>query len=139
MNRTFFRIPGWGLFAASVLLILLPQLAAQEPAACPGVLQQEYLFEEAPFPSCHASTICETNDGLVAAWFGGSREGAADVEIWLARQVGGKWTQPALVADGVAAEGPTEGPRLPCWNPVLFQVPAGELLLFYKVGPSPSS
>lgn len=124
-----------GLVAVGSWLVSLPELVAQEAVSFPGVVQQEFLFEEAPFPSCHASTICETKAGLVAAWFGGSREGAVDVGIWLSRQVEGKWTAPALVADGI----PDEGPRLPCWNPVLFQIPEGDLLLFYKVGPSPSS
>lgn len=124
-----------GLVAVGSWLVSLPELVAQEAVSFSGVVQQEFLFEEAPFPSCHASTICETKAGLVAAWFGGSREGAVDVGIWLSRQVEGKWTAPALVADGI----PDEGPRLPCWNPVLFQIPEGDLLLFYKVGPSPSS
>ena len=36
--------------------------------------QAEFIFENAPFPQCHASTIAETKAGLVAAWFGGTRE-----------------------------------------------------------------
>ena len=95
----------------------------------------EFIFETAPFASCHASTIVEPRDGgLVAAWFGGTREGAPDVGIWSARLVNGQWTAPVEVATGVQAD----GTRHPCWNPVLFQPKAGPLLLFYKVGPSPS-
>jgi len=38
------------------------------------------------------------------------------------------------VANGVQ----NESLRYPCWNPVLFQPAEGPLMLFYKVGPSPS-
>jgi predicted neuraminidase len=95
----------------------------------------EFIFETAPFPSCHASTIAETKDGLVAAWFGGTRERHRDVGIWLSRHVAGHWTAPVEVGDG----NQPSGERYPCWNPVLFQPKAGPLLLFYKVGPNPSS
>ena len=93
----------------------------------------EFIFESAPFASAHASTIVETRDGLVAAWFGGTREGANDVGIWLSRRVGGTWTAPVEVATGVQPD----GMRFPTWNPVLFELRKGELALFYKVGPSP--
>ena len=37
--------------------------------------------------SCHASTVLPLDDGRVlAAWFGGSREGNNDVGIWLAEK-----------------------------------------------------
>lgn len=102
-------------------------------AAGPAVVDSEFLFETAPFASAHASTIVETRDGLVAAWFGGTREGAPDVGIWLSRHVRGEWGSPAEVATGTQPD----GTRYPCWNPVLFDVPDKALMLFYKVGPTP--
>ena len=101
----------------------------------PGLMKSEFIFETAPFPECHASTIAETKDGLVAAWFGGTRERHPDVGIWVSQHSEGKWSAPIEVANGV--ESPTN--RYPCWNPVLFQPRIGPLLLFYKVGPNPSS
>jgi len=91
-----------------------------------------FLFDEAPFPECHASTLAEVDGALVAAWFAGSREGRSDVGIWLSRREAGRWSAPRLVAEGRDAR----GRPLACWNPVLH-VRAGVLYLFYKVGPSP--
>ncbi len=99
----------------------------------PGYLQGEFIYETAPFPSCHASTIAETDAGLVAAWFGGTGEGNPDVGIWVSRRQAGKWTAPIEAANGLQSD----GKRWPCWNPVLFRPSSGPLLLFYKVGPSP--
>ncbi len=122
----------------SVCLLAISHGHAQDAAvakATPAVLKQEFLYETAPFPSCHASTIVETRPGLVTAWFGGTHEKHPDVGIWLSRLVDGKWTAPLEVANGV--ESPEK--RHPCWNPVLFQPKTGPLLLFYKVGPSPDT
>jgi predicted neuraminidase len=100
----------------------------------PPILATQFIFEQAPFASAHASTIVETRDGLLTAWFGGSREGASDVGIWLARQRNdGQWTEPREVANGVQSD----GTRYPAWNPVLFEIGQGTLALFYKVGPTP--
>ncbi len=109
-----------------------PAVAASK-ATPQGVLRADFLFDSAPFPSVHASTIVETGEGLVAAWFGGTREGAQDVGIWMSRQVAGEWTEPFEVATGVQPD----GTRYPCWNPVLFAAADGVVTLFYKVGPSP--
>ena len=104
-------------------------------AAQPGLLTSEFIFESAPFPNCHASTLAETRRGLVAAWFGGTRESNPDVGIWLSRREHGQWTRPMEIANGVQHD----SKRYPCWNPVLFQPRTGPLLLFYKVGPNPKA
>ena len=98
------------------------------------VVQSEFIYDHGPYPSVHASTLVETTSGqLVAAWFGGTEEGNADVAIWVARLEQGRWSSSVKVADGVQ----DATTRHPTWNPVLFQPTQGPLLLFYKVGPSP--
>jgi predicted neuraminidase len=113
-----------------ILLGLAVGLAVAGADAEDAVLKTEFLFDPAPHPQCHASTIVETPNGLVAAWFGGTKEGNPDVGIWLARHIDDKWTAPVEVANGAE----TEDPRVNCLNPVLFQPPGGPLLLFYKTG-----
>jgi len=99
-----------------------------------GILLEEFVYDKAPFKECHASTVAETANGLVASWFGGTKEKNEDVEIWISRKTGKIWTDPVSVANGIQ----NDNLRYPCWNPVLFQVPDGPLQLYYKVGPSPS-
>ena len=70
---------------------------------------------------------------MVVAWFGGTYEKSPDVGIWLSRLENDTWTIPWEVANGIQ----NDTLRYPCWNPVLFLV-KDELLLFYKVGPSPA-
>src|SRR5262245_48395561 len=69
-------------------------LAAAALADDPGILKTEFIYETAPFPQCHASTIVETKAGLVTAWFGGTTEKNRDVGIWSSRNIDGKWTAP---------------------------------------------
>lgn len=121
-----------------------------------AILLSEFIYDSAPFPSCHASSIEETEQGLVATWFGGTHEKHPDVGIWISRldhkphsesteskdsRVSDRWTTPIEVANGKQA-GPQDT-QLPTWNPVLFQPKTGPaprpLYLFYKVGPSPET
>lgn len=98
-----------------------------------AIAASEFIFLDAPFKECHASTIESTPTGLIAAWFGGTEERNKDVEIWTSRKTATGWTKPMSVADGIQRN----KKRYPTWNPVLFQMPSGPLLLFYKVGPNP--
>src|SRR5687768_7878894 len=80
------------------------------------VLKTEFIYETAPFPSSHASTIVEVKGNLIAAWFGGTDERKPDVGIWVSRFDGKRWSPVTEVANGVQKD----GTRYPCWNPVLF-------------------
>ncbi len=131
--------------------------------ASPAITKDEFLYEQAPFPQCHAATIVETKKGdLVATYFGGKHERNPDVCIWVSIKKKGQkeWSKPILAADGVftlgtayaeiaaitaestpASEGPVlrgsasaDQRRKACWNPVICEMPNGELWLFFKVG-----
>ena len=95
-----------------------------------AVLKSEFLYEIAPTPACHASTIVETHKGLVAAWFGGPYEKHPDVGIWVSRYERGQWSKPTEVANGVQPD----GPRHPTWNPVLFQPSSGPAVALLQGG-----
>ena len=87
------------------------------------LIRQEFIYEDNT-PSCHASTLVQRGDTTIAAWFGGTREGHDDVQIWVSLREGGVWSKPLCVSDAEP---------IPHWNPVLFDN-GEELLLFYKRG-----
>jgi predicted neuraminidase len=91
----------------------------------------EFVSEKMPTPACHASTVVELPAGdLLACWFGGTREGAADVAIWMSRRTAQGWSSPVEAA---------REPGVATWNPVLFHSPDGLLWLYYKLGKSPET
>ena len=131
--------------------------------ASTAITKDQFLYEHASFPQCHAATIVETKKGdLVATYFGGKHERNPDVCIWVSIKKKGtnEWSKPILAADGVftlgtknaeiagitaestpASEGPVHKGtasanqrRKACWNPVIAEMPNGELWLFFKVG-----
>lgn len=107
-----------------IFQLLLSSLYATHPS----IILEEFVFENPPFATCHASTLTEAQKGtLLCSWFAGSEEGAEDVKIWIARNNKKKWSLPAVVAEE----------ERPCWNPVLYTMPSGDILLFYKAGGHP--
>jgi alpha-L-fucosidase len=119
-----------------VFLFVLLAVSAQAirmPKKC-KIVTNEYLFENAPFKQCHASTLLELKDGsLMAAWFGGEYEGSKDVGIWISFKKGNIWSNPTEKINGIVSD----SLRYPCWNPVLFRMNDGSISLYYKVGPNP--
>jgi alpha-L-rhamnosidase len=103
------------------------------PLRGPQIVVDEFLYKKASFPECHSASIVETKKGdLVATYFGGTKERNPDVCIWVSRKLKGKseWTKPQLVADGVFSPDYREA----CWNPVIYEMPDGELRIYFKIG-----
>ncbi len=100
-----------------------------------ALLQKEFIYpvENRPAAQAHASTLVETPEGLMVAFFAGPHEGHPFVGIRASTLVGKKWSWPVEIANGFE----TDSLRYPTWNPVLFMPKNGELQLYYKQGPSP--
>ena len=97
------------------------------PSKAPEMILRDELVKPGA-PSCHAPTIVETRRGaLVMAYFAGTYERNPDCNIYVHVKEKGAdhWGEALLVADGGGTA---------CWNPVLTELPDGELWLFYKVG-----
>lgn len=116
----------------SIALVLL--LAGKDHSV--KLMRSDFIYQTAPFPSCHAATIVQTSTGkILASWFGGTAESHPDVGVYLSELKADQWTTPKEVALGFDPN----GERRPCYNPVLFQPTGGPILLFYKVGTGPQT
>lgn len=109
-------------------------------------MRYEHIFGDLrEFAQCHAATLISLeNGGLLAAWFGGTREGHRDTAIWAAN----RYPPAASALDGDLANGRSgsqteawSAPRTIAnavdeahWNPVLFALSAQNLVLHFKVG-----
>ena len=90
----------------------------------------------------HSPTITELNtknnkaSEIVVAWFGGSREGSADVNIYLSKASTGQinpetWIQPKSILTRALVEQAFGQRNLKLGNPLLQTTPEGSLLLFF--------
>jgi len=115
-------------------LVLISVFLSEKTVSAQVMIESEFLYENAPFANAHSNTIIETLNGdLLVASFGGTKEGAEDVCIWLSRKTKGSsgWSAPKKMIEAPAG--------MTCYNPVLYQLPAdkgGEILFFYKIAPA---
>jgi len=122
------------IFSFLMVIATINCMAQQPFTGKEAITRSGFIYQkkDVSFPSCHASTIVETPEGFIAAWFGGTEEKAQDVCIYTSISQNGQWSLPVMTADGVF-----EGKQYPCWNPVLFRRDNGDVILYYKVGPDP--
>ncbi len=93
----------------------------------PPAIETGFFTEDGvPVPEVHASTVLQLNNGeIMAAWFGGKKEGTDDVGIFLVQGKPGAWSAPKEISK-IREDAH--------WNPVLAQSPDGKVILFFKVG-----
>jgi len=96
---------------------LPPPPAVTDPA--PSYFSSALLPTAAP--SAHAATLAELADGrIAAAWFAGTREGAADVAVWYATLGAAGWTAPRAIATREGTAAATLAYARKVGNPVLY-------------------
>lgn len=136
------HLPPWAaplLFLAGLGLALLRAPWAPPPVFVPpppAVTPTEPAFFHADLlpvagASAHAATLAQLADGrLAAAWFAGSREGAADVAVWFATLDAKGWSEPRAIATRESTAGATWAYVRKLGNPVLHRE-GGNLHLWY--------
>src|SRR4030095_2826023 len=107
---SFFTCCSAFVLAALSCAGMAAETATDSTASQPGIVKAGFIFEQAPFPASHASTIAETKNGLLAAWFGGTHERHPDVSIKTARYDGKNWSPPVEVANGIQDDRQTRYP-----------------------------
>ena len=88
------------IFIAAICVALMLSCHKDPEMETSAIVQSEFIYDQASFPSAHASTIVETCGTIAAAWFGGTEEGNPDVGIWFSRFEDGRWSVPVEAADG---------------------------------------
>ncbi len=132
-NRIIYEILKFSSAFALYLICFVNSFAQQKKLPF-KLIDSGFIFNDAPFESCHASTLVVLpGNKILAAWFGGKHEGNNNVAIWSSEKINNQWTKPVEIANGKQEN----GKQYPCWNPVLFRTKEGVLFLHYKVGSTP--
>jgi len=110
-------------------------VSAGEIAGARAVASASWVVGEDVTPSVHGSSVCALPGGeLATIWYGGEREGAADVAIYMSRRSAGSegvWSPAEKLLDPVDVESDTGRNVRKLGNAVLFPDPEGRLWLVY--------
>jgi predicted neuraminidase len=101
----------------------------------PGIASRLSFVQESGGPaSVHSGTLTRLQDGIIlAAWFGGTREGAKDVQIYLSRRQtdDSGWSVPMVIAWREQTSADLNRDVSKIGNPILFTDSRGRVWLFY--------
>lgn len=100
----------------------------------PASVTVGYACQDCLVASVHGANVVETLDGgLLATWFGGSREGGKDVVLWAAEYNPGSlnWSAPRPVISPAETQAALGRYIKTVGNSVLVRGEQGELLLYY--------
>lgn len=132
---------GLGVLAAALRLFFLPSpgepvLPAPAPAPAVAVATADgapaVLLLPQVAPSAHAAALAADAEGQpLLAWFAGSREGAADVNIYFSRFSAGAWSVPRAVASRQQAQAASGRYLRKLGNPLLARDGEGRLHLWF--------
>jgi predicted neuraminidase len=110
------------------------EYALPAPDKSSPFFEQQFLNPAGQPPSVHAGSLTQLANGdLLAAWFGGSREGAADVAIYTARYDAKvkEWSIPVAVTDRQRTSRELGRYVRKLGNPVIYADQQGRVWLFY--------
>lgn len=116
------------------LAALPPPAAPVDPADAAPFFSQSWVTPLGHTPSAHSSAICSLPSGdLMTIWYGGTREGAADVALFTSRlaDTGGSWSEPVNTVDRARAEDELDRVIKKIGNAVIFPDDAGTLWMVY--------
>jgi predicted neuraminidase len=112
--------------------VISPQV--QSAAGTPPYLREAFIDPKPPHPMSHVASVGELPDGTVAAtWYAGSREGAADVSIYLSTRAPGQdgWSPPRAIVTRESAARELNRHIRKIGNSLVFADSAGKLWLIY--------
>jgi len=136
-------------YAVLLLAALLPSLLSHLPPkaspalalepiaslkAFPAVMKMGYACEDCLVPSVHGANVIEKRDGgLLATWFGGSREGGRDVALWGAdyNPASQQWSLPRRIIGPAETKAALGRYIKTVGNSVLVRGGRDELWLYY--------